>query len=222
MHFGRTSLAMAVAVAASFAMAACGHSDALAQNSAQNAKLWRVTQVDGDAWLRNRASAARPVHEGDRLVAGGFVVTGEAGKVVLSRDVIALTLMPNSRIEIPADDPPLADGPPDDAHPGRISVVQRFGTLMVQLEQYPGRLEDLLRQPPEGQVLQVETPFLTASVMGTVFTVRVEEGAASLNVTAGTVEVRSIASGEVAIVRAGQTARVSQSRNGRLQVIGAD
>lgn len=203
MHLGRTFLATACAVAASLAVLVSDHGAARASDP----EVWRVTQVDGEAWLRNKGPAARPVHKGDRLVAGGFVITGDGGIVVLSRDSVAMTVLPHSRTEIPATADPL----------GPSTVVHRSGSLLVQIDP---PLEQS-NEPSEAPVLRIETPYLTASVLGTLLSVQVGEEGASLYVATGTVEVRSIASGEVALIRAGQSANVSRDDGGRLRIVGA-
>jgi len=208
MHFDRMMIpAMVLAMAAGMAMATSGLWAAWAQDPAHDADPWRVTQVDGEAWLRNRGSAARPAHKGDRLAAGGIVITGDGGLVRLFCGDTKMTVLPDSRTEIPLDDD----------HRGPTTVVHRLGNLLVQVGQPSGPAAE----QPESTVFRVETPFLTASVKGTLFILRVEADAASLHVAVGTVEIRSIASGEVALLRAGQSASVSDGGDGRLRVTGA-
>ena len=162
---------------------------------AQQQRPWKVAQVGGDAWLQNAGAAARPVHEGDKLGPGGLVIAGDGGSVTLIRAGALMTLSANSRTEIPSD-----------SGPGGATVLQRAGDLHIEVD-----------APPD-QHFQVDTPHLTALVKGTTFDVHVESGGASVHVVEGILEVRALASGDVAMVQSGQTARVSQQTGGRLDV----
>jgi hypothetical protein len=159
---------------------------------------WSVVSTTGDARYREASSTDwRPVLLGMVLAEGSRVATGERGRVVLSRGTSTVTVAAQSETEVGG---------------ARSGVLYRFfqylGTILLRIENGPDRN------------FQVRTPYLAATVKGTVFSVSVDGQGAVVHVTRGLVEVAALSSGNAALVRPGQTARVSSAPNAAVEFIG--
>lgn len=159
---------------------------------------WLVTEVRGDAWLKAPDGGKTPLQQGAEIEPGSVVGAGDGGRATLSRGGTAMTLSPASETEIPADSD----------QGSRTTIFQRLGTLLLKVDKRPE------------QHFEVDTPFLAAVVKGTTFTVSVDSAGSAVHVVEGAVEVGSFDSGEVALVRPGQTARVSSRPGSGLKVSG--
>ena len=158
---------------------------------------WTVTEVSGQANLVDPAVGTNPVSQGDRVLAGHQIETGFNGRVVMARGDSTVTISPNSRTELPAD-----------AQGGRTTLFQALGAILLKIEK---RAE---------QHFEVQTPYLAAVVKGTTFTVTAGAAQSAVHVVEGAVEVGSFATGDVALVRPGQTATVGAGSNAGVSLLG--
>ncbi|MGF1609808.1 MAG: FecR domain-containing protein [Kiloniellales bacterium] len=159
---------------------------------------WLVAEVQGDAWLKAPDGGKTPLQQGAEIAPGSVVGASDGGRATLSRGGTAMTLSPASETEIP----------PDSDQGSRTTIFQRLGTLLLKVDKRPE------------QHFEVDTPFLAAVVKGTTFTVSVDGAGSAVHVVEGAVEVGSLATGEVALVRPGQTARVSSQPGSGLKLSG--
>ncbi|MEQ8604756.1 MAG: FecR family protein, partial [Marivibrio sp.] len=156
---------------------------------ADQAGGWTVVEISGDAWIAREGVQTVALTSGDALAAGDAVTTGATGRVLLRRGENEILVAPDSRMRLPAD-----------AQPGLgARILQTLGTLLLRVEK---------KDAPH---FEVETPYLSAVVKGTRFTVRVETGSAAVHVVEGLVEVRTPnPATPPSLVRPGQTARAEQ------------
>lgn len=157
---------------------------------------WRVTAIEGEAAATLPTRAPQALRLGDAIEPGSEIATEAGSHVTLTRGKTSMTLSPESRTKIPFDS--------DQGQ--RTSIFQRFGSLLLKVDKRPE------------QHFEVQTPFLAAVVKGTVFTVEVGGNGAAVHVSEGAVEVGALASGQVELVRPGQTATVGQGPNAGLEL----
>jgi len=164
---------------------------------ALDAGPWLVTEVAGEARLASVGGAPRALRVGDEVAPGYAVETGADGRAILTRDGTSMTLSANGRLEIPT------------THQNgvRTTVFQRLGTVLLNVDKRPE------------QHFQVDTPYLAAVVKGTTFTVNVGAAGAEVHLVEGAVEVGAFGSGEVALLRPGQTALVGIDASAPLKVM---
>lgn len=158
--------------------------------------LWAVTAVEGQAAVTLPTKAPQMLKLGAAIAPGSEVATEAGSRVTLTRGKTSMTLSPESRTKIPFDS--------DQGQ--RTTIFQRFGSLLLQVDKRPE------------QHFEVQTPFLAAVVKGTTFTVDVGGTGASVHVSEGAVEVGALASGQVQLVRPGQTAIVGEGPNASLEI----
>lgn len=161
-----------------FGLAATGGARAADPN------LWTVTGVSGKARVLTGGTAWTALGKGMVLQPGNRVETGRDGRISLTRPGDSLAVSPNSRFEIPA--------------------AGKTGTV-AHLKQALGTLLFKITTRPENP-FNVQTPYLTAVIKGTTFTVSVDQASAALHVAEGAVEVTSSLSGQTVMVNPGQTA----------------
>ena len=159
---------------------------------------WTVSEATGGATIQTNGTGTQPLVVGTRIIPGSKVRTDGNGRVVLTRGRTSMTLSPNGLTEVPADSDQGA----------RTTILQRLGTLLLKVDKRPE------------QHFEVKTPYLAAVVKGTTFTVNVNDAGSSVHVVEGAVEVGDFDSGQVAMVRPGQTAKVSSQPGGGLSVTG--
>ncbi len=157
---------------------------------------WTVAAVHGEAQVSLPTRAPRVLKPGDRIEPGSEIATAAGSRVTLTRGKTSMTLSPDSRTQIPFDSD----------RGQRTTIFQRFGSLLLQVDKRPE------------QHFEVKTPFLAAVVKGTTFSVAVGGTGASVFVSEGAVEVGALASGQVRLVRPGQTASVGQGPNADLKI----
>ena len=159
---------------------------------------WVVTALEGQAHVTLPTKAPQALQLGATIAPGSEIATAADGRVTLTRGKTSMSLSPDSRTQIPfATD-----------QGQRTTIFQRFGSLLLQVDKRPE------------QHFEVQTPFLAAVVKGTTFSVDVGGTGASVFVSEGAVQVGALASGQVKLVRPGQTATVSQGPDARLEVTG--
>lgn len=176
---------------ATFVLAIAVSSGAQAQSrslAAVDGDSWMVGSVSGDARIigadgnAHAASAGAPMASGDRLAVGN-------GRAVLTRGASRVTLSENSDVAI-------GENGGDSLY---TKLIQTIGTLVFQVEKQPL------------QRFEVQTPYLAATVKGTVFTVSLRASGGAVHVTEGAVQVSARDGGATALVRPGQTATVSSA-----------
>lgn len=156
---------------------------------------WTVVSVVGDAKLIAGAGAAQLPRPGQSVTTGVTIATGADGIVVLARRGDKITVMPNSRMSVPAGI--------GSEEPG---ILQSLGKLLFRMESRESRDFDVV------------TPYLAVAIKGTAFTVEVDDGAALVDVAEGLVQVTALASGNAEIVGAGARAEVNKDELGTVQV----
>jgi ferric-dicitrate binding protein FerR (iron transport regulator) len=148
---------------------------------------WLVTNVHGSVTAQRGADTAVPVNTGDRIVAGTRVRSQARGHVTLMRDGDVVQVDAESAVELAMTD----WGTP------AKGVIQTFGTATFKVTSEPTK------------PFKVRTPFLTATAVGTAFTVTVGHDSADVKVLKGAVEVWSVLSGETNLLVAGEIAHAS-------------
>ncbi len=166
---------------------------------ADGADRWKVLEARGVEVKKPGASWAA-LEKGAVVPRGSAIRTGAKGKLVLDSTGDSVTMSPNSRMAIPA-------GP---TGTGAVNVKQSFGTLLFRIVKRPA---DRFR---------VSTPYLAAVIKGTTFSVTVNDVGAALHVSTGAVQVTSLLSRKVVLVRPGQTAAVSSTRGTPMKLTGGN
>jgi hypothetical protein len=160
--------------------------------------LWQVDSQSGDVRVAVEGVTLVSLGDARTLPAGTRISTGSTGRMVLRRGDEAIVVAPNTSIELaPASRQGLA-----------TTIIQSIGTILLSVDK------------KEQQHFEVETPYLAAVVKGTKFAVTVADGKSSVHVVQGAVEVLDFASGDVGMVRPGQTADVISGSGLGLTVTG--
>jgi|GEM_PF-1516439 len=160
-----------------------------AQNSASDS--WKITKITGQAWVGREDVQRIALTPGDALVAGNIIETGASGTVTLSKGGSEILVAPGSRMALPNEEPNSLS----------TRILHSLGTLLLTVEKRAT------------EHFEVTTPFLSAVVKGTRFTVSVTPEAAAVHVVEGLVQVAPpIASGAPMLVRPGQTAKALPGR----------
>ena len=155
-----------------------------AQEVAAMPSPWIVLASQGPAEVRHDRGNWLPLQAGAVVAAPSEIRTGPAAEVLLKRGEDRVHLMGQSYLELP----PAAE---DDA---MTRVVQWLGAALFEVDHRPD---------PH---FEVDTPYLTAIVKGTAFTVEVTREGSAVAVTQGVVAVGT-PGGAVSSVVAGMTAR---------------
>lgn len=180
---------------------------------------WRVGDVKGQVHVRDIDGDVRPLKAGDRLGASAEIISGENGSAVLVRGESTINIARDTRVELPmlgtrkqASIRTVALGRGQES--GRVSgaenVFQSFGTMLYRVK------------PRQGRRFKVHTPYLVATIKGTIFSVSVNADGAAVHVSEGLVEVTPTLGGESAMVPAGQTAIAHAKRHAGLEIHGRD
>jgi hypothetical protein len=159
---------------------------------------WRVSEVSGDVRVVE-AGRTRAATRGMLLSSGSTIATAARARAVIVRGQDYVQISPSSRLTVPAA--PQGRG-------GIIQMLTDWGTALFRIEH---------RAVPH---FGVQTPYLAAVVKGTVFTVTVGEAGASVQVTEGAVEVSTLDSGAVELIRPGMIGSVSAADLQQLNVEG--
>jgi ferric-dicitrate binding protein FerR (iron transport regulator) len=157
---------------------------ARAQDVATLASPWIVVESQGPAEIRHDRGTWLPLTTGAVVAAASEIRTGPAADVLLRRGEDRVHLLGQSYLELPA----AAEG---DA---MTRLVQWLGQAIFEIDHRPD---------PH---FEVDTPYLTAIVKGTVFTIEVTHDDSAVAVTQGVVAV-STPGGASSRVVAGMTAR---------------
>jgi hypothetical protein len=143
--------------------------------------------------MRHDRGAWQPLLSGAVVAAASEIRTGPAAEVLLTRGNDRVRLKGQSYLELPAA---AADGAPADGTP-------RDGT-MTRFVQWLGEAVFEVDHRPDPH-FEVDTPYLTAIVKGTAFTVDVTHDGSAVAVTQGVVAVGT-PGGATTVVTAGMTA----------------
>ena len=156
-----------------------------AQEVAAMPSPWIVLASQGPAEVRHDRGNWLPLQAGAVVAAPSEIRTGPAAEVLLQHGGDRVHLMGQSYLELPAA--PDGDG-------AMTRLVQWLGSALFEVDHRPD---------PH---FEVDTPYLTAIVKGTAFTVEVTPEGSAVAVTQGVVAVGT-PGGAVSSVVAGMTAR---------------
>ncbi len=170
----------------------CAGSEAIAQSAA-----WRVSKSSGEVWVSTPGVQQASLTDDAVLNPGDNIRTGRNGRVLLVRGQEKILISPNSVISLPAP-----------KSPGTTTVIQRSGTILLDVEKR------------NVQHFEVETPYLAAVVKGTQFRVTVGQDESLVTVLGGQVDVTDFRSGQSALVRPGQMAKVGMVGKAGLSLSG--
>lgn len=186
----RATLSLAV-----LAFGLCHIADAAsAGDAAPRGEPWLVLDVAGEVMARHGDQPWQRLRDGAALSPDSEIRTGPAAMAVLARGNDQVQLMSQSSLMLA----------PDKEGDAFTRLVQWFGRVVFEVE------------PRPDPHFEVETPYLTAIVKGTVFTVESSKEGASVVVDDGVVAVTA-SDGSSADVRAGQVAHAFPGLTG-LQV----
>jgi ferric-dicitrate binding protein FerR (iron transport regulator) len=143
---------------------------ARAQELAALPAPWIVAEVEGPAMVRYDRGAWQRLDLGAAVAAASEIRTGRAAHVVLVRGEDRVRLFAQSYLELPA-------AAADD---GMTRLMQWLGEALFEVDPRPS---------PQ---FEVDTPYLTAVVKGTAFTIQVARESASVAVSSGTVRVSTL------------------------------
>lgn len=161
-------------------------------------RAWNVESHAGTVWVKQAALQPVALNPNESLRAGSTIETGADGRVVLVRGDESIIISPRTSLALPEqNDNGMA-----------TTILQSFGTILLQVEKRAK------------QHFEVETPFLAAVVKGTKFTVTVDQSGAAVHVVEGAVEVIDLDTGDVGMVRPGQTAHTPAAQGVGLSVGG--
>jgi hypothetical protein len=178
-------------------LVSCGASSPAAAEEA--AAIWQAGDVSGDVQVR--AAGAGDWHAlkaGDTLGRAAEVRTGSDGHAVLTHRTTTITVAPQSQFALPK-----AEG-------GSYRILQMLGTVIYKVKE---RVASMAK-------FEVETPYLTAVVKGTAFSVSSGPQGGAVDVTEGVVGVQSLTTGESATLTIGQTARMASAAGAKLTIEG--
>src|SRR4051812_13253105 len=184
----------------SFASAAILAFAASGLATAASATDWTLTKATGEVKITGIEVGAQPIAatSGTVVATGQTLTTGVGGRALLVHGKDVVSVGPATVLTVPR-----AVSSND-----MTVLVQTTGTIELEIEK--------LAQPH----FAVETPYLTATVKGTHFTVTVSTNYASVAVTEGRVEVTDHATADFVALLAGQSAAINTAKPG-LQVTGA-
>ncbi|MCE2510458.1 MAG: FecR domain-containing protein [Alphaproteobacteria bacterium] len=161
------------------------------------AKRWAARNFSGDVLIQTAGGIWRPMTKRHGIVPGTRIETGKTGRIVLRQKGDVVTVMPNSRFEVPKT--------------GKNNVRLSFGKVLFDMERRPDRR------------FSVGTTHLVAVVKGTNFTVEADNGASTVHLTRGSVEITALKNGrtpgETHLMEPGQIAVASKAGNGKLTII---
>jgi len=156
---------------------------------------WTIASAEGTAILILNGSEEVAATQGYPVEAGATLITGVDGMVTLVRRGDSVTMHPNSEMTVP-----------DTVSGDRMGVLQNLGRLLFRME------------TRESRNFEVRTPFLAATVKGTVFTVEVAADQATVTVTEGSVLVAPVRGGRSELVDAGNRASVKATSANKVDV----
>ncbi len=157
---------------------------------------WTLESRSGQVNLVKTGMVPISLSTGDVFADGDWIETGPDGRAMLKRGEETIVVAPNSRIGLPKSN----DGP------YATRILQTLGTILLTVEK------------KAAQHFEIETPYLTAVVKGTTFTVGIQDGRAVVHVVEGLVEVNNLSSGRSSLIRPGQTGSVIRGGSGNIEI----
>lgn len=176
-----------------FGSTVAGAQAKLVQAAGQN---WIIEEVTGKVTLATPSQPMQNAKPGDLLPPGGRVTTEAGARAVLSQGGDRMTVSANSVVEIAADSKKSI----------MTRVMQTLGTVLFAVEK------------GSSDRFEVETPYLAATVKGTVFTVSIRNEGAAVHVTEGAVQVATVDRQRSVVVRPGQTGAVSSKPGAGVEI----
>ncbi|WP_043948032.1 FecR domain-containing protein [Candidatus Phaeomarinobacter ectocarpi] len=167
-------------------------------NTGYAESAWQVESRSGDVWIAHEGVTPVALGSKQMLASGTMLTTGATGRVIIRRGEEAIVVAPNTSIQLA----------PQSKQGLATTIIQSIGTILLSVDK------------KDHQHFEVETPYLAAVVKGTKFAVTVADGKSSVHVVQGAVEVMDFESGDVGMVRPGQTADVSAGSGVGLSVSG--
>jgi len=167
-------------------------------NTGHAEPAWQVESRSGDVWIAQEGATPVALGGEQMLTTGTMLTTGANGRVIIRRGEEAIVVAPNTSIQLA----------PQSRQGLATTIIQSIGTILLSVDK------------KDHQHFEVETPYLAAVVKGTKFAVTVAGGKSSVHVVQGAVEVMDFESGDVGMVRPGQTADVSAGSGIGLSVTG--
>jgi hypothetical protein len=172
----------------------CAGQAAVAQDNA-----WRVSKVSGDVSVTTPGGQQGGLADGATVKPGDNIRTGQNGRVLLTRGQETILISPNSAIGIPMQK---SEGM-------STTIIQQAGSILLEVEKR------------NVKHFAVETPYLAAVVKGTQFRVTVDGTGSRVDVLKGQVEVADFKSGQYALVKPDQVAKVSIQGQAGLSLSGS-
>nr|WP_319392016.1 FecR domain-containing protein [uncultured Cohaesibacter sp.] len=163
----------------------------------QTTASWTVQKITGLAYIAEKGVPAIKVRQGSILAPGQTLSTSNRTRLLLTRDKERIQVGPGTIMAIP---------PEKYIQPGKTLILQQSGQLQLSVNK------------KDVQHFAVRTPYLTAVVKGTTFTVDVEKNRSNVSVRNGRVEVTDGATGNTTEITRGQTASVTQNATGKTQM----
>ncbi|HET6373138.1 MAG TPA: FecR domain-containing protein [Candidatus Polarisedimenticolia bacterium] len=158
---------------------------------------WSAVAASGSVETTHGGQCVTPwraVSRGDSVPALSRVRTHERSRATFTRGGDIVLVSARSEIFLP-----------DESSAPAMSIRQTSGKALYQFE------------PRTDGKVEIVTPYLVAGVKGTVFSVIVDPEYSSVSVVSGHVEVRSLASGEIVDLFAGDMALL-ESKDGEMRV----
>ena len=152
---------------------------------------WVVASAEGAVSIDGTAAGASVKAVGP----GSVIETGADGNVVLTRPGDSITVLPNSKLSVPAN-----------ATGGESGILQTLGKLLFRMESR------------ESRDFEIKTPYLAAAIKGTTFSVEVDDDDATVEVEEGSVLVTANRSGQSTYVGPGERASVSGDNGDSVKV----
>jgi hypothetical protein len=168
---------------------------------AEQGRDWRVSDMKGSAQKSSDGKAWSSLKRGETVHPEISVKTGPKARLIMVRPGDSMDVAPSSHFNIPKSGKAIGKKP-------ATHITQKMGSILFKITTRPDK------------PFSVKTPYLAAVIKGTTFTVSVDRNNAALHVTEGAVQVRSILSGQSALVRPGQTAAVGSRNGGQMRLIG--
>ncbi|WP_319569230.1 FecR family protein [Cohaesibacter marisflavi] len=161
---------------------------------AQSGASWTVQKITGLAYIAQKGEKAIKVRKGSVLHPGQTLSTKNRTRLLLIRGKERMQVGPDAIMAIP---------PAKYIQSGKTVILQQSGRIQLTVNK-----QDVKH-------FSVKTPYLTAVVKGTVFTVDVAQNRAEVSVNRGRVEVSDGATGNTTEITRGQKASVTKAASGK-------
>lgn len=165
--------------------------------------VWTATKVEGSVNYREGGHPDTrwvPLRVGALLSSLAELKTGGNGRAELSFEGSTIVAAPNSEFHLPGPTPRNAV----------YRVSQKVGTFLYKIKH------------ATRDKFEVQTPYLTTIIKGTIFTVLAGPSGSSVHVTEGAVFVQPSTGSGGAFVRQGETARVTGGQRDKVTIQGAN